>query len=134
MQSPSILNTRQIGFFALAGVISTFTHWVVYACAMRFLKLTPAAAYPIGFGFSLVASYLANRRLTFTRAAGGCRTFLRFCVSTLLAFSIAQMIVLGLQNHTSLGGSYIFLVTVPIAPFSNYILSTTWVFRASRSC
>ncbi|HYD87855.1 MAG TPA: GtrA family protein [Vitreimonas sp.] len=72
---------RQIGRFAVVGVIATAVHYAVMVALVEIGRVTPVAATTIGYGFGIVVSYTLNRRFTFqARGTPVAKSFAKFVV------------------------------------------------------
>lgn len=72
---------RQIGRFAIVGIIATAVHYAIMVALVETGRVAPVIATTIGYGFGIVVSYALNRRFTF--AAQGtpvAKSFAKFVV------------------------------------------------------
>lgn len=127
--------------FAAVGAANTAITFAVFTLCTAVLHLPAAGANVLGWVAGFVNSFLVNRAWTFADRGGASarRTLPRFAASTLLAFSVSEVVVVAGDALVSSGSAtgqssqtallLIEAVAIGTSLVINYLLASRWAFK-----
>lgn len=117
--------------YAVVGLCSTSTYFVVFAGLIEFAGSSSGLAAGFAFCAATVVSYLGNALWAFGSVVSG-RTSVRFLTVVGLTFCVNIAIAVGMEH---LGFHYliIFAVEVVVLTGLNFLGHAAWTFRAGRA-
>lgn len=118
----------QIVRFGVSGLSSTFVYFGCMNLLVLAMHIEPLAASVIGYGLSVVFSYLMQSRFTFRAKEDSRRQMFRFLITSLFGFAVSYFSIVYFSEI--LGLHYVFgaLMVCVILPLANYFIFKRWVF------
>lgn len=121
---------QQLVRFGLVGVVATVVHFVVAVACVRQLGTDPRSANVAGFAVAFVASFIGQRRWTFSATTAPWRTALpRYFVVSVLGFAVNAASYAWLLTHTSLRYDVALAIVLLAVATLTFVLSRWWAFR-----
>lgn len=122
--------SREILAFAGVGVAASATHVAVGLAAAHLLGLAPLVANILGFCAAVGVSYLGNSAITFGSDVRSGSALARFCIASLIAFSLNQAIVFCLTVLAGWPYAASLAVVVVTVPPLTFLACKYWALTA----
>ncbi len=117
--------------FGIVGGICTLSHFSMLWVLLSKTTLPIIISNFLAFGVNFIINFFANYIWTFQSPGSPQMAFIRFLVTSLVAFTISNAIIIFMINLTLFNTNLIAAVATFSIPFITFLSSRFWIYKKS---
>ena len=124
------ISMNKLFTYGIIGLLGTFIHFSTLVFLVEILNLDPVISSSIGFIFTVIISFILNKKFTFKiKTSTNSILFIKYTIVSLTGFFLNSFIMYFtvhlLSIHYSIGQAIVIIVL----PISNFLLNNYWTFN-----